>query len=90
MVNQLPTAARADDRPRKRRADLGPTTETDSNAEPGPDVTVLEVEAEGRTWLVKHNRGVLGRVADRDEAIQLATGLAAWCRSQGRLVSFQA
>ena len=53
------------------------------------DVTLLEVAPEGRSWLIKHNRGVLGRVAEKAEAIQIAAGLAAWCKAQGRLVSFQ-
>lgn len=54
-----------------------------------PDVTLFEVAPEGRSWLIKPNRGVLGRVADEVEAIQIASGLAAWCEAQGRLVSFQ-
>ena len=55
-----------------------------------PDVTLFEVAPEGRSWLIKHNRGVLGRVSDKAEAIQIAIGLAAWCESEGRLVSIQA
>ena len=90
MMNKLPIPADHDDGSGRPRADLAPAIRTAADAEPGSGVTLLEVEAEGRTWLVKHNRGVLGRVADKDEAIQLASGLAAWCRSQGRLVSFQA
>ncbi|MDP3314899.1 MAG: hypothetical protein Q8M47_02395 [Devosia sp.] len=53
-------------------------------------VTRFEVAPEGRSWLIRHNQGVLGRVAHRDEAMQIATELAAWCKSQGRLVSFRA
>ncbi|MFZ5719283.1 MAG: hypothetical protein ACOY5Y_07435 [Pseudomonadota bacterium] len=55
-----------------------------------PDVTLFEVVPEGRSWLIKHNRGVLGRVSDKAEAIQIAIGLAAWCEAEGRLVSVQA
>lgn len=54
------------------------------------DVTLFAVAPEGRSWLIKHNRGVLGRVSDKAEAIQIAIGLAAWCESEGRLVSIQA
>lgn len=64
--------------------DLAPTRDGQGSA------TVFEVAPEGRSWLIKHNRGVLGRVADKAEAVQIASGLAAWCQSQGRLVSFQA
>lgn len=84
-LNALPIRS-GDDEGSKR--DEGACGSGDAPASAG--VTLLKVEAEGRSWLVKHNSGVLGRVADRDEAIQLASGLAAWCRSQGRLVSFQA
>ncbi|WP_187149137.1 hypothetical protein [Phenylobacterium zucineum] len=52
-------------------------------------MTLFEVAPEGRSWLIKHNRGGLGRVGDKAEAIQIAGGLAAWCKAQGRLVSFQ-
>lgn len=64
-------------------------TESVGHLQEAGGVTLFEVAPEGRSWLIKHNRGVLGRVGDKAEAIQIAGGLAAWCKAQGRLVSFQ-
>ncbi len=44
----------------------------------------IVVAPEGRTWIIKHNDGVIGHVSGREEAKRLADGLVDWLRDQGR------
>lgn len=45
---------------------------------------VIAIAREGRTWVIKHNDGVLGHARGRDEASRVAQVLIDWMRDEGR------
>jgi len=47
-----------------------------------PDV--IAIAREGRTWIVKHNDGVLGHAGGPDEARRVAQILIDWLKDEGR------
>lgn len=50
---------------------------------------IIVVTPEGRTWVIKHNDGILGYARGRDEARRIARSLVEWIEAQGRSVELR-